>query len=474
MLTRALGRVITMVIETPKGLPSIDRLVNDPNAASLVTEYGAPLVTSCAQFVINKARTSILNGKAVQKVELLEGLRVATYKAGAPSLKRVFNLTGTILNTNLGRSVLPKCAVQLITDIASDSSNLEFDLNTGKRGDRQNHIENLICNLTGAKGALVVNNNAAALLLILNSLANRKEVPVSRGELVEIGGSFRLPDIMARAGSKLVEVGTTNRTHAEDFERAISNKTALLLKVHTSNFEIKGFVNSVSEKKLSEIAIRYDLPFITDLGSGTLIDMCAYNLPHETTVVEAIKAGADLVTFSGDKLLGGPQAGIIVGRPDLINKLKLNAINRAVRPDKITLAALQSVLQLYMNPSRLETELPLFRWLSRDLLDIKRLANKLIKPLQKHCKGYDVTIETTDTQVGSGALPVAVLQSIALKITFSNSTRSGRSLSLLSRAFRELPIPVIGRITKDSLCFDLRCLEDERGFLKNLQNLKIP
>ncbi len=474
MLWKGLMHKIMMVMKAPHELPSVDRLVNDPSLISLVAEFGNPLVTRCAQTVISEARTLLLDGKSIRKKELLNGLWSATSRAGAPSLRRVINLTGTILNTNLGRSTLPNCAVQVIADIAGGASNLEFDLNTGKRGDRQNHIENLICTLTGAKGALVVNNNAAALLLILNSLANRKEVPVSRGELVEIGGSFRLPDIMVRAGCKLMEVGATNRTHAIDFENAVSNKTALLLKVHTSNFEIKGFTKSVPETELSKIARQHNLPFITDLGSGTLIDMCAYNLPHETTVAEALKAGADLVTFSGDKLLGGPQAGIIVGRLDLIKRLKLNAINRALRPDKITLAALQSVLQLYLNPDRLKMELPLFRWLSRDLSEIEQLAARLVKPLQQHCKGFDIVVAPTNTQVGSGALPVALLRSTALKITFSDRRGSGKALTNLAKAFRELSIPVIGRITKNSLVFDIRCLEDESSFVKNLQGLQLP
>ena len=467
-------RKIMMVIETLIELPSVDRLVNDPNVLSLVTKYGAPHVTRCAQSVLAEARTSIRTGRRVEKEKLFKRLWAVTSEAGAQSLKPVINLTGTILNTNLGRSALPSCAVKAMLDVATGASNLEFDLVTGKRSDRQKHIEDLICTLTGAKGALVVNNNAAALLLVLNSLAKRKEVPVSRGELVEIGGSFRIPDIMMRAGSKLVEVGTTNRTHAIDFETAVGSKTALLLKVHTSNFEIKGFTKSVSEKELAAIARRYNLPCVADLGSGTLIDMREYNLPHETTVAEALQAGVDLVTFSGDKLLGGPQAGIIVGRLDLIEKLKCNAINRAVRPDKITLAALQSVLHLYKNPRRLKLELPLFRWLSRDLSEINKMANRLLKPLQAYCREYDVAVAPCDTQVGSGALPVAVLRSAALKITFSHRRGSGKALSNLSRAFRELPTPVIGRISADSLFFDLRCLEDEKSFIENLKDLKIP
>ena len=460
-------------IDKPEKLPSVDRLLNDPNGALLVREFGASLVTRTVQTVLAEARKQVLAGTAIEYNWLLKTLSEETAHTVRPSLRPVINLTGTVLHTNLGRAALPESAIKAMVDVARGASNLEFDLETGKRGDRHEHAEDLLCYLTGAEAALIVNNNAAAVLLTLNSLAKRKEVPVSRGELIEIGGAFRMPDIMAQAGCKLVEVGTTNRTHDTDFELAIGPKTALLMKVHASNFEIKGFTKNVSEQALAEIAHRHDLPLITDLGSGTLIDLESHHLPHETTVAEAVRAGADLVTFSGDKLLGGPQAGIIAGRRDLITKLKRNPMTRAMRPDKLTLAALQAVLRLYTDPSQLATELPTLRWLSRDQADIARLADRMASTVQGHCKGFEVVAAPVQSQIGSGALPNDTLASAALKITVPGYRRPGRALIKLAKAFRDLPIPVIGRITDDALWFDLRCLEDESSFIESLKGLDV-
>jgi L-seryl-tRNA(Ser) seleniumtransferase len=458
-------------IEAPKHLPSVDRLVNTPALRELVRDHGLPLVTRCVQDILEQARQSVLAGGSTDMIALGQSLSDAIEQVLRPPLRPVYNLTGTVLHTNLGRAPLPQSAIQAMMDVARGASNVEFDLKTGKRGDRHKHADALLCQLTGAESALVVNNNAAAVLLTLNSLARRKEVPVSRGELIEIGGAFRMPDIMARAGCKLVEVGTTNRTHETDFEAAIGPKTALLMKVHTSNFEIKGFTKNVSEEDLAKIAHRHDLPFVTDLGSGTLIDLEPYDLPHETTVTQALTSGADLVTFSGDKLLGGPQAGIIVGRRDLIDKLKRNPMTRAMRPDKITLAALQAVLRLYTNPKRLAKELPALRLLTRDPEEIEQLGHRLVTALRDHCKPFDVTVATTHSQVGSGALPIDRLQSAALRITRPDMRRSGAALNRLAKAFRDLPVPVIGRIADDALWLDLRCLEDEEGFVENLRGL---
>ncbi|MFD1157549.1 L-seryl-tRNA(Sec) selenium transferase [Roseovarius aestuarii] len=458
-------------IEAPQHLPSVDRLVNTPAVQKLVRDHGLALVTRCTQGILARVRLRVLAGESTDMAALIQSLSEEIEHILLPSLRPVYNLTGTVLHTNLGRAPLPQSAIQAMVDVSRGASNVEFNLETGKRGDRHRHAEALLCQLTGAEGALVVNNNAAAVLLTLNSLAQRKEVPVSRGELIEIGGAFRMPDIMARAGCKLVEVGTTNRTHDVDFEAAIGPRTALLMKVHTSNFEMQGFTKNVSEQDLAEIAHRHDLPLVTDLGSGTLIDLEPYNLPHETTVTEALQAGADLVTFSGDKLLGGPQAGIIAGRRDLIDRLKRNPMTRAMRPDKLTLAALQAVLQLYTNPERLVEELPALRLLMRDPAEIEHLAMRLVIPVQECCQPFDVAVAQTYAQVGSGALPIDRLESTALKITRPDLRRPGAVLNRLAKAFRGLLVPVIGRISDDALWFDLRCLEDEDGFVENLAGL---
>ncbi len=458
-------------IDSLDKIPSVNRILNDPKIVSLVGDYGARVVTTCAQTVIQKARDSLLIGKSTEYKTLIKDLREETFNAFQPSFRPLFNLTGVVLHTNLGRASLPLAAIDAVIDAAARPTNLEMDLKTGKRGDRNKHCEDLICQLTGSERAIVLNNNAAAVLVTLSSLARRKEVPVSRGELVEIGGSFRMPDIMAHAGCKLVEVGTTNRTHKKDFEMAINSKTALLMKVHTSNFEIQGFKSSVSEKQLAEIAHCHDLPLISDLGSGNLIDLKSYNLPEAQTVTDALKAGADLVTFSGDKLLGGPQCGIIAGREDLVKRIMRNPLIRAMRADKMTLAALQAVLRLYQHPQKLAAELPTLRLLIRKEEDIRRMADYLISKVQAQCPGFVVSIESVESQIGSGALPTKRLASVGLKITTVSKRRTGKALESLSSAFRDLQIPVIGRISKGALWFDLRCLEDQSQFIDNLKSL---
>lgn len=461
------------IIDAPSKLPSVDRLLNDPAVEGLSDDHGLQLVTRCARNVLATARQQLLAGKSMELVDLAESLNEAVARTVEPSLRRVINLTGTVLHTNLGRAALPRVAIDAMVTIAGGASNLEFDIRSGKRGDRHQHTEAVLCELTGAERAMVVNNNAAAVLLMLNSLALRKQVPVSRGELIEIGGAFRMPDIMSRAGCKLVEVGTTNRTHLRDYREAISKRTALLMKVHTSNYAVQGFTSSVSEDQIAEIAHAHDLPFVTDLGSGTLVNLEDYGLPHEPTAREALDAGADLVTFSGDKLLGGPQAGIIAGRRDLIEKIKRNPMTRALRPDKLTIAALQAVLHLYTNPSSLIDTLPTLRWLNRERSDIETQAMRLAPAVAEHCQSFTVTVESTQSQVGSGSMPMARLQSSALKITRPGLKKPGSALIALAKAFRRLPIPVIGRIAEDALWFDLRCLDDETEFINSLQNLRL-
>ena len=392
-----------------------------------------------------------------------------------PSLRPVFNLTGTVLHTNLGRAPLPAVALQAMQTVAAGACNLEFDLDGANRGDRDSHVEALLQRLTGAQAATVVNNNAAALVLLLAALAARKEVIVSRGELVEIGGAFRLPDILQAAGCKLREVGTTNRTHLHDHANAIGPRTALLLKVHTSNYRIDGFTAAADEAALANLAHHHGLPFVVDLGAGALVDLAAHGLPHEPMPGEALAAGADLVTFSGDKLLGGPQVGIVVGRADLIAKLKKHPLKRALRCDKLTLAALEAVLRLYLQPEHLARSLPTLRLLTRTADDIAALASQLQPALAAWAgPGVQVDVVAVRSQIGSGALPVDHLPSHALRLTPRATTggkarSSGRQLDALAARLRNLPQPVLGRLQDGAVLLDLRCLLDTPSFAAQLQ-----
>jgi len=449
-------------------LPAVDRVLRSPSGAALIERYGRGLVTEAVRSAIGEGRNS---GEPASAEAIVKATDVALGRLMQPSQRRVFNLTGTVLHTNLGRAPLPEEAVLAAAEAMRAPSTLEYDLASGRRGERDDHIAPWLMRLTGAEAALAVNNNAGALLLALNALALGKEAIVSRGELIEIGGSFRLPDIMARAGARLREVGTTNRTHLRDFADAIGAETALILKVHTSNYAIQGFTAAVPAARLAALAHQHGLPVVEDLGSGTLIDLERWGLPHEPTVAEALKAGADLVTFSGDKLLGGPQAGLIVGRANLIAALAKNPLKRALRLDKIRLAALEAVLRLYADPDRLAERLPSLRLLARPRAEIAALAERVMPALAKALDGVaSIALIETKSQIGSGALPVSLLPSAGLALLPLRA--SGSAVEALARHLRSLPVPVIGRIEAGRVILDLRCLEDEAGFTGQLPNIE--
>jgi len=442
-------------------IPSVDVLLRDDLFAGLIASFGRTATRDTLREVLADLRTT--PNAARQPAMIATRVERVLHAAATPSLRPVFNLTGTILHTNLGRAPLPDVAIEAMVR-AAGAVNLEYDLAAGQRGQRDEHVADWIKRLTGAEAAIVVNNNAAAVMIVLNTLALDQQVIVSRGELIEIGGAFRMPDIMARAGCALVETGTTNRTHLSDFKTALRPQTAMLLKVHTSNYQVEGFTKSVPERDLAELAHAHDLPLVVDLGSGALIDLSPYGLPRQTTVRETLQSGADLVTFSGDKLLGGPQAGIIAGRADLIAQIAANPMKRAMRLDKITLAALEAVLGLYAHPEALAERMPTLRLLSRTAEDIRqqaeRLAPKLSQPLENTAH---ISVTTCQSQIGSGALPVDLLDSFALSIT--PIMAGDHALRALSAGLRALPCPVIGRLQNGAILCDLRALDDENRFV---------
>ncbi len=388
-------------------------------------------------------------------------------KSLRPSLRPLINATGVVVHTNLGRSLLPEEVFKQIFEVAVNYSNLEYDLEAGRRGSRYSHVEPLLCELTGAESALVVNNNAAAVLLTLETLARGKEVIVSRGELVEIGGSFRIPDVMARSGAILREVGATNRTHLRDYENAIGENTALLMKVHQSNFAVVGFTSKVPMSELKALGAKYQLPVIEDLGSGNLVDLTPYGFMHEPTVQESLEAGADLVSFSGDKMLGGPQAGIIVGKAELVDKIKKNPMNRAVRIDKLTLAGLEAILSIYRKPEEALRKIPTLTMLSMSYEETKKRAQRLAMRLKrKKIQGVDVAFTDTVSRVGGGAMPLQELRSRAVLLNLDGLSAKGVDAACVERALRLGDPPVIARIEDERILFDVRTVRDkELGLL---------
>ena len=458
-----------------RAIPSLDRLLQLGAVGKLIALYGRPLVTGAARAELAQLRSRLArqSGAAFDEAGFVQACAARLERDTRPSLKPVFNLTGTVLHTNLGRALMPREAAHAVAQAMSRPVNLEYDLDGGDRGERDRHVERWLTRLTGAEAALVVNNNAAAVYLTLNTLALRKEVPVSRGELIEIGGAFRLPDIMARAGCKLKEIGTTNRTHLKDYAAAISPRTAALMKVHTSNYAIQGFTAAVPEDRLAALAHQHKLPLITDLGSGMLVNLEEYGLPHEPTPREALAAGADVVTFSGDKLLGGPQAGLIVGRSEMIERLRSNPMKRALRVGKMTLAALEAVLRLYSNPERLKTALPTLRFLTRAPEEIEAQARRLLPAVEAALRGRaHAEIVAARSQIGSGSLPVDLITSHGVAIRVPGKRRHALAAEIAA-AFRALPVPVIGRVSDGAFIMDLRCLDDEAAFVAQLSQLDL-
>jgi L-seryl-tRNA(Ser) seleniumtransferase len=456
----------------PRDLPSVGAVLENGSTSAMLERFGRPASTAAIRAALEEARDALRSGAphapdardiAARALERLDD-------EDRSRLRPLFNLTGTVLHTNFGRAALAEAAIEAATSAMREAMALEFDLSTGKRGERDDHVRALLCELTGAEDATLVNNNAAAVLLGLNTLARDREAIVSRGELIEIGGAFRMPDIMARAGARLVEVGTTNRTHARDYRQALNAKTGAILKVHTSNYRIQGFTAEVGAAELALIADEAKTPLMHDLGSGTLVDLTRFGLGGEPTVRDAVRDGAGLVTFSGDKLLGGPQAGFIVGRHDLIAAINRNPMKRAMRVDKIRLAAVEATLKLYRDPDRLVERLPTLRFLARGQKEIEAQARRVLPGVELALgSAFRIELHACSSQVGSGASPLDTIPSAGLIIR--PTTGGGEALQRLSASLRALSRPVIGRVEDGGLVLDFRCLTREAEFLAVLSTV---
>ncbi len=445
-------------------LPGVDRILELTTTDSDFTDFPKTVVLKCARRAIDDLRDRILNGDGglpdetfPSKTKILETIRKDAQKTIALNLVRTINATGVVVHTNLGRSLLSTDITENLLTISTRYSNLEFDLSQGKRGSRYSAVEGILCELTGAEAAMVVNNNAAAVLLCLDELSRGRQVILSRGELVEIGGSFRIPDVMKKSGSTLVEVGTTNRTHPKDYVNAITKETALLLKVHTSNYSVVGFTAAVELAELVSLGKKHNLCVMEDLGSGTLVDFSRYGLAKEPTVLESIATGADIVTFSGDKLLGGPQAGIIAGKKKIIERIRENPMTRALRIDKMTLAALEGTLSLYRDEKKAVTSIPTLKMLTMPVGVIEKRAMTLKRRI-KDAGGERVLVEIIDldSKAGGGSLPLLRLPSRCVTIAVK-----GQSANSLELKMRTASPPVIGRIENDLFILDPRTIQDE-------------
>jgi L-seryl-tRNA(Ser) seleniumtransferase len=442
-------------------LPSVDRLLNHMRSRPLFMRFSREFVAEQGRAVLEDLRAAIRDGRVTAARELDEDVILARVQdrldaAERSGLRRVVNATGTILHTNLGRALLPRPAIDALVSAASSPVTLEYDLVRGERGKREEVVDTLLRRLTGAEAATVVNNNAAAVLLGLNTLANGREVIVSRGELIEIGGSFRIPDLMAKSGAVLKEVGTTNRTHLQDYENAIGPNTALLLKVHTSNYAIVGFSSAVGLAELVRLGQQHGVPVMEDLGSGALIDLSRYGLPKEPVVAERVALGADLVTFSGDKVLGGPQAGLMVGRKHWVDRLTHNPLHRALRCGKLTIAALEATLRVYQQSPNLAGDIPTLNAFTRPIEEIDALGARAVPALERALgPAFRVSLEPSTSQIGSGALPIEEVPTRVIAIE-----GIGLNAEDIAARFRRARPPIIGRIHDGRFLLDLRTIID--------------
>ena len=449
-----------------RSIPKVDVLLENSDIVTLIENHHRDVVVDVIREEIDKLRNFIKENDNINLIEtkinnLIENIKISTEKVYSYNIKKVINGTGTILHTNLGRAIISKKHADYLSEVVTSYSNLEYNLEEGKRGERYSHFEKLICKITGAEAAMAVNNNAAAVMLVLSSMAAEKEVIVSRGELVEVGGKFRIPDVMKSSNAHLVEIGTTNKTHLEDYEDAISENTGAFVKVHTSNFKILGFTESVSIEELCKLGREKDIPVIEDIGSGVLIDLSKYGLEYEPTVQDSIKAGVDVVSFSGDKLLGGPQAGIIVGKKKYIDKMKKNPLTRAFRIDKFTATILEMIFHEYLNEEDAIKNIPVLSLITKDLKEIEKNANALFNKIENLENVADINVEDTFSQIGGGSLPAERIKSKSVTIMPKNI--STQSLEAKLRAGKN---PVVGRISEEKLILDMRTvLEDEIDIL---------
>ncbi len=442
-----------------RSIPKVDVLLEREDVAALTERYGRTLVTEAVREQTELLREMIRGGTdesaARQAVEdLVRNVERSLERQCAPRVRKVINATGTVLHTNLGRAPISREQAEKLTEIVTGYSNLEYDLENARRGERYAHFEGLLCRLTGAEAAMVVNNNAAAVLLVLSTLAAGGEVLVSRGELVEIGGKFRVPDVCRQSGAELREVGTTNKTHFADYEEALSDGTKAILKVHTSNYRIVGFTESVDAAQLAELAHARGIPMIEDLGSGVLVDLEQYGLSHEPTVQESVRAGIDVVCFSGDKLLGGPQAGIILGKKEYIARMKRHPLTRALRVDKFTVTALELTLLEYLKKESVARNVPVLRMISEKEPSIRARAEELAVLLRASCPRADISVRPCRSQVGGGSLPLERLDSAGVAIEPWDM-----SADALERRMLALAVPIVPRVTEDSVLLDVRTVD---------------